>query len=101
MRPIRIAIAGVGNCASALVQGLSYYRTRTGEDFSGLMHWDVGGYKPFDIEVTAAFDIDERKVGQDVSQAIFAPPNCATRLSRESPRNRCPSAHGESARWFS
>jgi myo-inositol-1-phosphate synthase len=85
MRPIRIAIAGVGNCASSLVQGLSYYRTRTGEDFSGLMHWDVGGYMPFDIEVTAAFDIDERKVGQDVSRAIFAPPNCATRFHEKVP----------------
>ena len=80
MGPIRIAIAGVGNCASALVQGLYYYRTRTREDFSGLMHWDVGGYKPFDIEVTAAFDIDERKVGRDISRAIFAPPNCTTRF---------------------
>lgn len=78
MGPIRIAIAGVGNCSSALVQGLYYYRTRTREDFSGLMHWDVGGYKPFDIEVRAAFDIDERKVGQDLSRAIFSPPNCTT-----------------------
>ena len=85
MEPIKIAIVGVGNCASALVQGLYYYRTRTGESFSGLMHWDIGGYKPFDIEVTAAFDIDERKVGQDVSRAIFAPPNCATRFHEDVP----------------
>lgn len=87
MEPIRIAIAGVGNCASALVQGLHYYRTRTRDDFSGLMHWDIGGFKPFDIEVTAAFDIDERKVGQDLSQAIFARPNCATRFHESIPEN--------------
>ncbi len=78
MRPIRIALAGIGNCASALVQGLYYYKTRSSESSTGLMHWDIGGYKPFDIEVTAAFDIDERKVGKDLSQAIFAPPNCTT-----------------------
>jgi myo-inositol-1-phosphate synthase len=85
MEPIKIAIVGVGNCASALVQGLYYYRTRTGESFSGLMHWDIGGYKPFDVEVTAAFDVDERKVGQDVSRAIFAPPNCAGRFHEDIP----------------
>lgn len=78
MRPIRIALAGIGNCASALVQGLYYYKTKTSESSTGLMHWDIGGYKPFDIEVTAAFDIDKRKVGQDLSQAIFALPNCST-----------------------
>ena len=77
---IKIAIAGVGNCASAIVQGVHYYGTRTKEDFTGLMHWDIGGYKPFEIEVAAAFDIDERKVGQDLSRAIFAPPNCTTRF---------------------
>jgi myo-inositol-1-phosphate synthase len=85
MGPIRIAIAGVGNCASALVQGLHYYRTKTRDDVSGLMHWDVGGYKPFDIEVTAAFDIDARKVGWDLSRAVFAPPNCTTRFHENVP----------------
>lgn len=85
MGPIRIAVVGVGNCASALVQGLYYYRTKTGEDSSGLMHWDLGGYRPLDIEVAAAFDIDERKVGHDVCRAIFAPPNCTTRFYENVP----------------
>lgn len=86
MEPIRLAIVGLGNCASALVQGLHHYRNRNAENFSGLMHWDIGGYKPFDIEVTAAFDIDERKVGRDLSRAIFAPPNCATRFFKNVPQ---------------
>ncbi|WP_448510812.1 inositol-3-phosphate synthase [Immundisolibacter sp.] len=73
---IRIAIAGVGNCASSLVQGIHYYRDRDSSDAIGLMHWDIGGYAPGDIEVVAAFDIDRRKVGHDVAEAIFAPPNC-------------------------
>ncbi|MBM4326707.1 MAG: inositol-3-phosphate synthase [Deltaproteobacteria bacterium] len=85
MGSIRIAVAGVGNCVSALVQGLYYYKTRTSENSTGLMHWDIGGYKPFDIEVTAAFDIDDRKVGQDLSRAIFSPPNCAKRFQERVP----------------
>ena len=72
---IRIAIVGVGNCASSLVQGLHYYIDKDPESAIGLMHWEIGGYRPFDIEVTAAFDIDSRKVGKDVSEAIFAAPN--------------------------
>lgn len=75
---IRIAIAGVGNCASSLVQGIEYYKDKTIQDAVGLMHWEIGGYKPYDIEVVAAFDIDRRKVGKDVNEAIFAPPNCTT-----------------------
>ena len=76
MSRIKIAIAGVGNCASSLVQGIHYYRDKSPEDAIGLMHWDIGGFQPGDIEVAAAFDIDKRKVGQDVTEAIFAPPNC-------------------------
>lgn len=76
MEKIRIAIVGIGNCASALVQGIEYYRGKEEKDAIGLMHWDIGGYKPYDIEVVAAFDIDKRKVGKDLSEAIFAPPNC-------------------------
>jgi myo-inositol-1-phosphate synthase len=75
MGKIKIAIIGVGNCASSLVQGIEYYRHKTVKDAVGLMHWDLGGYRPGDIEVTAAFDIDKRKVGKDVAAAIFAPPN--------------------------
>jgi len=76
MENIKIAIAGIGNCASSLIQGLYYYGDKTETDAIGLMHWTIGGYEPSDIEVVAAFDIDERKVGKDISEAIFAEPNC-------------------------
>ena len=76
MDKIKIAIIGIGNCASSLIQGMEYYKNKDGKDAIGLMHWDIGGYKPFDIEVVAAFDIDKRKVGKDLSEAIFALPNC-------------------------
>ncbi len=75
MDKIRIAIVGVGNCASSLVQGINYYRDKDPQDAIGLMHWEIGGYKPSDMEVVAAFDIDKRKVGRDVAEAIFAQPN--------------------------
>jgi myo-inositol-1-phosphate synthase len=84
-KKIRIAIVGVGNCASSLVQGIHYYRDRDSSDAIGLMHWDIGGYAPGDIEVVAAFDIDRRKVGRDVAEAIFAPPNCTTVFCAEVP----------------
>jgi len=73
---VRVAIAGVGNCASSLIQGIYYYQKNKDADFSGLMHEDIGGYRPWDLEIVAAWDIDARKVGKDVSEAIFAPPNC-------------------------
>jgi myo-inositol-1-phosphate synthase len=76
MRQIKIAIAGLGNCANSLVQGIHYYKDKHPEDAIGLMHWEIGGYRPSDIQVVAAFDIDKRKVGRDVTEAIFAPPNC-------------------------
>ncbi len=76
MGRIKIAIIGVGNCASSLVQGIHYYKYRDPEDTVGLMHWDIGGYTPSDIEVVAAADVDKRKVGKDLSEAIFAKPNC-------------------------
>jgi len=76
MRKIKIAIAGVGNCSSSLMQGIKYYESKDSQEAIGLMHWDIGGYKPYDIEVVAAFDIDKRKVGKDVSEAIFSAPNC-------------------------
>jgi len=78
---IRIAIAGVGNCASSLIQGIHLYReleaaqTADGE-LVGLMHEEIGGYRPSAIEVVAAFDIDARKVGRPLHEAIFAKPNC-------------------------
>ena len=82
MERIRIAVIGVGNCANSLIQGIYYYRDKAPEDAVGLMHWDVGGYTPGDIEVVAAFDVDARKVGCDLSEAIFAPPNC-TKVFKE------------------
>ncbi len=85
MSKIRIAVAGVGNCFSSLWQGINYYRDKSPEDAIGLMHWEIGGFKPGDIEVAAAFDIDKRKVGRDVSEAIFAPPNCTTLFCRDVP----------------
>jgi len=75
MSTINIAIIGVGNCASSLVQGLSYYRNGA-NDTIGLMHKDLGGYRASDIRVVAAWDVDRRKVGKDVAEAIFAKPNC-------------------------
>src|SRR5436189_3174556 len=83
MRKIRIAIVGVGNCASSLVQGINFYDGSSANGAgTGLMHRQIGFYRPGDIEVVAAFDIDRRKVGLDVSKAIFSPPNC-TRVFRD------------------
>jgi myo-inositol-1-phosphate synthase len=77
MRKIRIAVVGVGNCASSLIQGINFYHSSSGDGTGvGLMHRQIGAYRPTDIEVVAAFDIDRRKVGLDVSKAIFSPPNC-------------------------
>ena len=78
MSKVKIAIAGLGNCASSLIQGIHYYGDKDPEDAIGLMHWEIGGYRPCDIEIVAAFDIDKRKVGKDVNEAIMAPPNCTT-----------------------
>ena len=79
---IRVAIVGVGNCASSLVQGRYYYENAKKDDFvPGLMHVDLGGYHIRDIEFVAAFDIDKKKVGLDLSQAIFAGPNNTVKFS--------------------
>ncbi len=77
MTRIRVAIAGVGNCASSLVQGIEYYRTRSPSEVVGLMHANLGGWRPSDLEIVAAFDIDRRKVGTPLEEAVFAKPNCA------------------------
>jgi myo-inositol-1-phosphate synthase len=79
MKDIRIAIVGVGNCASSLVQGLSYYSAHP-QDHVGLSHPELGGYRVTDIKVAAAFDIDVRKVGRPLEEAIFAPPNNTKRF---------------------
>ena len=76
MGKINVAIIGVGNCASSLVQGVYYYRNASEDDFiPGLMHANLGGYHIRDINFVAAFDIDRNKVGKDLSEAIFTAPN--------------------------
>ena len=76
MDKVRVAIIGVGNCASSFVQGVEYYKNAKEKDFvPGLMHVNLGGYHIRDIEFSAAFDIDKNKVGKDLSQAIFTYPN--------------------------
>ena len=79
-KAIRIGIVGVGNCASALLQGIEFYRESYQRNPKpeplGLMHLDIRGYRPWNIEVGAAFDIDRRKVGKPLKEAIFAKPNC-------------------------
>ena len=82
MTTLKLAIAGIGNCSSSLVQGLEYYRDADpNDDVPGLMHVDLGGYHIRDIEVVAAFDVDATKVGQDLSKAIFAGQNNTIRIA--------------------
>ncbi len=90
MGEIRIAIVGVGNCASSLIQGIYLYGRRRENEAGcertiGLIHEDIGGYRVGDIRVVAAFDIDERKVGEPINEAIFSPPNCTKRIVEEIP----------------
>lgn len=85
MGKIRIAIAGIGNCASSLVQGIAYYKelgNRHPERSLGLMHYELGGYRPADITVVAAFDVDKRKVGKPLKKAVFAKPNCTKTFNK-------------------
>jgi myo-inositol-1-phosphate synthase len=80
-QPVNVAIIGVGNCASALVQGVEYYKDARPEDsVPGLMHVDLGGYHVRDVRFTAAFDIDARKVGRDLGEAIYTEPNNTIRF---------------------
>ena len=82
---VRVAIIGVGNCASAFVQGVHYYRdANPRERVPGLMHVDLGGYHVSDIEFTAAFDIDSTKVGKDLGQAIWAGQNNTIKFAKGS-----------------
>ena len=88
MGRIRVAVAGVGNCASALVQGIDFYRSAgdpPAGHSAGLMSVDIGGFRPGDIEIVAAFDIDRRKVGRPLGEAIFAPPNCTPKFLEAAP----------------
>src|SRR5579862_3005439 len=82
MGKVRVAIIGVGNCASSLVQGVEYYKDAKEDDFvPGLMHVNLGGYHVRDIEFSAAFDVDKEKVGRDLSEAIFAGQNNTYKFS--------------------
>jgi len=84
MGKIRIAVVGIGNCASSLIQGIEYYRGLDGKNPDrtlGLMHEKVGPYGAGDIQVVAAFDVDKRKVGKPLSQAVFACPNCTKNIN--------------------
>src|SRR6266571_8801109 len=83
---IRIALIGVGNCASSLVQGVEFYRNATGNRaVPGIMHLDLGGYHIGDVEFVAAFDIAKGKVGRDLADAIAAPPNNTERFAAVRP----------------
>ena len=75
---IKIAIIGIGNCASSLIQGIYYYTVDNTRN--GLIYYDIGGYKVSDIQVVAAFDIDKRKVGKDLAEAISTEPNCTKKI---------------------
>ena len=85
MRKLRVAVAGIGNCASSLIQGLEYYRGRNEQDYAGLMHSRIGNWWVSDIEIVAAFDIDHRKVGRPLEEAVFARPNCTKVFQRSLP----------------
>jgi len=82
---IRIGLLGVGNAASALVQSLHLAKER-GEELEGVLHWDLGGYKVTDIEIVAAYDVDKRKIGKDLSEAIYSEPNNMTILVKKLPK---------------
>ena len=86
MAQIRLAIAGVGNCASSLLQGIEYYKPPVSTETAGLVHPEIGGYRISDLQVVAAFDVDRRKVGRPLEEAVFAPPNCTKVFCRELPR---------------
>ncbi|MDD5318914.1 MAG: hypothetical protein PHF79_03845 [Candidatus Pacebacteria bacterium] len=80
MSKIKIALIGVGNCASSLIQGIEYYTDNP--NASGLMYRKIGGYMISDIEVVMAIDVDSRKVGKDISEAILSEPNCTKNFSK-------------------
>ena len=83
MKPIKVAVIGVGNCASSLVQGVAYYRQNNSSQ--GLIHDVIGGYGAGDVEFVLWVDVDQRKVGKDIAEAIFAAPNCTAVFQSEVP----------------
>ena len=99
--PIRAAIAGIGNCASSLIQAISYCAAK-GEDAVGVSFPELGGYRPEDIKIVAGFDVDERKVGRNVGEAALAMPNCTEVFwkdlaEQDAPVHRGPDLDGVSA----
>lgn len=82
MKKIKVAIVGLGNCASSLIQGIEFYGNDKNKN--GLINEIIGNYKVSDIEIVAAFDVDKRKVGKDISEAIFSEPNCTKKISNVS-----------------
>ena len=98
---INVAVVGVGNCASSLVQGIAHYQNGGANDQIGLMHWDLGGYRPKDIRFVAAWDIDRRKVGSDLAEAIFAKPNCTSVFCDHVPASGVPVEMGRILDGFS
>ncbi len=82
-KKVNLAIAGVGNCASSLLQGMEYYHQRDLQETAGLVHPDIGGYGVADVGMVAAFDVDRRKVGRPLKEAVFAKPNCTTIFQAE------------------
>lgn len=92
---VKVAIIGVGNCASSLVQGVFYYKkAKENQVIPGLMHVNLGGIHISDIEFVAAFDIDKNKVGKDLSEAIFTKPNCTTVFCDKIPKLNVPVHRG-------
>jgi myo-inositol-1-phosphate synthase len=85
MKTIKLAIAGVGNCASSLLQGIEFYRVHDSRETAGVLHPEIGGYRIEDICVVSAFDVDARKVGRPLEEAVFAPPNCTTVFQEKLP----------------
>ena len=87
MKKVKLAVVGVGNCASSLIQGIEYYGHHHNEHSDGIMQPQINGWRPQDIKIVAAFDIDKRKVGLPIAKAIFAEPNCTTVFQKLIPVN--------------
>ena len=86
MNKIKIAIVGMGNCASSLIQGIHYYDGKNPDEAIGLMHWDIGDIHLQILMLLQLLDIDARKVGKSIDEAIFAKPNCTTIFQEEIPK---------------
>jgi len=87
MKKIKLAVVGVGNCASSLIQGIEYYKHHHNEHSDGIMQQNINGWRPQDIEIVAAFDVDKRKIGLPIEKAIFVEPNCTTVFQKFIPVN--------------